>query len=560
MTEDKRAIDVIHVWEKEYNDSASFRSLWQETADLISPRHAQITTIKTPGRDEMREVYNTTAFQDRQDMVSGLSAAMIPSGQQFFGLVPRNRTLLEVDIVRRYLSRATQITHDELFESNFMLQLNETLDSLITFGTCNLYSEWEKKIGGLNFKAWDISSYQFLENNHGLVDTVLIKFKYTARQAIQEFGKDSVGEDIRSAEGDPKKENDIFDFIMCVRPNKTRNPRLSDNKNMAFECFYVDVKEKTVIGGIDPEGNYNEGGAPEMTHAVARWLKSASEKWGRGQGTECVPDVKLLQKGEKDLNEFGNKAVNPARDILESFEGTYRTKPGALNTGIEIPISKAIELGTQGAFPITEKILDRREERIHRAFFRDIFVLLGDLKGDRRTTVEIIERIKEGLRRLALPVARVYSELMTPVITRSVLILIRNGRIPYPPPELAGQGFGIEYIGELALALRNQQAKAFQQWAAFVGQMDIAFPGIDRPSDNIDSDAAVVRMGAAFGVNVEDIATEEERDAKRKARAQELQQQKIAAAAQIASEAYGKTSGAPEKGSPAEKVMAGMGV
>lgn len=544
--EDKRALDIIHLWEKEYSDTANFRSLWQETADLMSPRHAQITTITTPGSDRMKEIYNSTAIQDRQDMVSGISAAIIPSGQQFFGLVPKNRQLLEVDIVRRYLSMATQITHDELFESNYMLQLNEALDSLITFGTCNLYSEWEKTRGGLNFKAWDISLYQFLENNHGTVDTVLIKFPYTARQAVQEWGEDKVGEKIKKAASETKTENETFEFIHCVRPRKNRNSRLTDNMNMPFESLYINLKEKMIV---------DEGGFDEMPFAVARWMKSTAEKWGRGQGTECLPDVKTLQQQEKDLVEFGNKVVNPAREVLESFEGTFRTKPGADNRVLQIPSSKAVEPGSQGAFPITKELLEYREEKIHKAFFKDIFVQLGDLKGDRRTTVEIIERIKEGLRRLALPVARSTSELFTPNITRDVLILIRNGRIPYPPPELQGQGFGIEYIGELALALRNQQARAFQQWAAFVAEMETVFPGA---KDNIDSDAAIVRMGTSFGVNIEDIATEEERKAKRQARAQELQQQKIAAMAQVASESYGKTTKTPEKGSPAEKVMAGL--
>lgn len=549
--EDKRALDIIYLYDKEYSNTTVFRTLWQGTADLISPRNAQITAIRTPGEDNTREIYNSTAFFDKQDMVSGLTWLVIPYGQQFFGLVPKNKQFLEIDTVRRYLAMATERTHNELFESNFILQLGEALDSLITFGTCNLYSEWESSKGGLNFKAWDISSYQFLENNHGTVDTVLLKFSYTARQAVQEFGEKNVGEKINKAASETKTQNDIFEFIQCVRPRKNRNARFSDNMNMPFESLFINVKEKTIV---------DEGGFEEMPFAVARWLKSTSEKWGRGQGTECISDCKTLQQEEKDLNEFGNKVVNPAREILESFEGTLKVKPGGQNFVLQIPSTKILEPGTQGAFPITKEILEHREERIHRAFFKNVFSPLKELTGDRRTELEIDERIKESLPLFGIPAIRMQSELFTPNITRDVMLLIRNGRIPYPPLELQGQGFEIEYIGKLALALRNQQAKGFQQWSAFVAQMDMVFPGINRPSDNIDSDSAVIRMGTSFGVNIEDIATEEEVAAKREARAKDLQEQKLAQLAASASDVYGKTTKKAEEGSAAEKVMAGMGV
>ena len=58
------------------------------------------------------------------------------------------------------------------------------------------------------------------------------------------------------------------------------------------------------------------------------------------------------------------------------------------------------------------------------------------------------------------------------------------------------------------------------------------------------------------GVRPEDLATEEEIAAKRQARAQ---QQQAMQAAQVASKGYKETNEVPEQGSPAEKVMTGMG-
>jgi hypothetical protein len=312
---------------------------------------------------------------------------------------------------------------------------------------------------------------------------------------------------------------------------------------MPIESIYVNVKEKIITA---------EGGYDEMPYAVARWMKSSSEKYGRGQGTAVLSAVKELQQMHKDFVECGNKWNNPPLEVLDTFEGQVRVTPGAENYVRELNSIKAIQRDAMGNFPITKDMLEFQQDIIHKAFFKDIFVQLGQLKGDRRTTVEIDARIKEGLRRLVSPVSRMEHELFTPNITRSVLLLIRNGRIPYPPAELQGESFGIEYVGELALALRDYQARAFMQYAAFIAEMETVFPGV---KDNINSDKAARRMGRAFGVNEEDLATEEERDASRQERLQKEQAMMQLEMAGAAAEGYQKTSKKAEEGSPASEAQ-----
>lgn len=506
------------------------------------PRENQITGIQVSGTDKSRNIFNTTAVFDSQDMASGLSAAFIPSGQLFFGLKAKDRELAENDRVRRYLSIATEITHDELFESNFMLQFNETLRSLVVFGTGNLYSEWDRKRLGLNFRDWDAAFYQIKENSQGTVDTVILSFPLTARQAKQEFG-DNAGEKVLKDAGEEKKEDKVYSFIHIVRPRTDRNPKFVDFMNMPFESLFVNEKEKIIV---------EEGGFEEMPFSVARWMKSSSEIYGRGQGTECMASVRRLQQMERDFSECGNKWNNPPLEVLEHFEGTVRVTPGATNFVKEKGTIRGVEQSALGNFPITREMIELKEQEIHRAFYKDVFAPLTGLKGDRRTTVEIYKLFEQAAKKLGMPLYRLMSELLTPNITRNVLLLIRNGKIPYPPSELQGRGFGIEYISELALALRNQQANAFQQFAVFVGEMEGVFPGV---KDNIDADTAVRRMGRAFGVNEEDLATKEEVAAKRQARAQQLQQQQAAQIAAIAAKGYKDTSQAAEEGSPAAELQ-----
>lgn len=178
------ARDIIALRNIERDKQANFRNLWQETADLMFPREDQITSARTPGEDKSTKVYDTTAIQDSQDMASGLSAALIPTGQKFFGLKIKSSNREFSPLAMRWLMQATEVTHEEMFQSNFMLQFNETLRAMVVFGTGCLYSEWDERNGCLNYKDHDISLYQIKQDSKGAVDTVILSYFLTARQAI----------------------------------------------------------------------------------------------------------------------------------------------------------------------------------------------------------------------------------------------------------------------------------------------------------------------------------------------------------------------------------------
>ncbi len=546
---DERAVEVIKEQEREEQDASNFRNLYQEVADHMLPRENQIIGVRTPGEDKSKQILDPTAMLDLQDMVSGLSAAFFPPGELAFGLTVKNREISNMDVVKRYLALATQITHDELFASNFMLQLNETLSSLIGFGTGCLFSEWNL---GLNFKDWDISFYTIKQNSAGLVDTVIIKYPLTARQAVQEFGLDNVGEKISLAFKNPETISKKFDFIHRVGPRMKRNKTLTDSLNMPLESIYVAVQEQMVIKGIDPKGIDNEGGFEELPYAVPRWKKSSNEKYGRGQGTVALSVSKELQQMHNDFVECGNKWNNPPREILDiAVEGKVDVRPGADNRVTQMNSIKALDDGVRGNFPITREMLELLQGIIHRIFFKDVFAPLAELTGDRRTTLEIRERVKQAAKKLGAPLYRLQSELLTPNITRNVLLLIRNGVIPQPPAELQGQGFGIEYISELALAMRDQQARAFVQFADLVSALDPIFPGA---KDIVNIDRALPDIGFAFGLKVEHLSTQEEIEKIRRVRAEQLAEQQAKELAQMAVQGYGQTTKAPESGSLAEIV------
>ncbi len=536
-----RAEEIIDLRNRELSAQANIRNLWQETGDKMYP-YVQITSQYADGQPRTTEIYDQTPLLDSEDMVSGLKYILIPSGQPFFAIKAGDNN---TDVVQRYTSVITEGAHDEIFKSNFITEFDEVLRSLILFGPATLYSEWTVK-DGLNYKACVIGSYQYIENSKRRVGGIFYTAWYTPAQAIEEFGEENISGDVRIALADSKKQNDRFEFIYYVKPRATVNPSISRRvkTNMPWQSEIVDVKAKEMMG--------DEGGYLEFPYHSARWKRPANEKHGRGIGTEILPQVRVLDRTSKNYIDCGNLHNNPPREVLDTHEGPVRVTPGARNDVQEIGTIKALDMGLLGNFPITEKSLIDQREIIHRAFFKNAFSPLEDLTGDRRTTLEIRERIKQAWPKIGPPITRIWYELLEGCIERSILLLIRNGVLPRPPVELQGANFGLEFVGPFALELRSQQAKAFQEWVFSVGEMEAIFPGA---KDNVDADDAIMRMGRTFGVNTEDMATEEERDEKRRIRAEQLAEQKALELAQVAGQAYPGTTKAPESGSPAEALM-----
>ena len=535
-----RAEDLIALYNFELSKAMNFRTLYQNTADLMFPHENSITRIEHPGR-EKTEVVDQTGVMAAIEMTNGLSVNLFPPGQRFYNVVMSDRRLNEIESVKRALGQITEISHEKRVNSNFMLQANETLRSISVFGTGNLFSEWVPGIG-LNYRDYDVGQYLIMENTKGLVDTMIIRFPKTARQAVQEWGN-SAGKSVNEAMVEPKNQNKIFWFLRVVRPRENRNPRLVDNLNMPFEVIDVSFKDKVEVA---------TGGFQEFPHFVTRWSKTSTEIWGRGQGTVALPTVRELQAVKKDFSESANKYNNPPLEVLESFEGEVKVFAKAINWVTEFPSIKAIDRNALGNFPIGKDFLEMERDEIKKTMFNDIFIMLRDLKGDRRNELEIRARLTEGLERLSWPIGRIQQEWLGPMVTRDILLLLRNGQLPPLPPEMQGKSFKIEYLGRLALELNSQQAKGWQQWAAVGAEFEATFPGI---TDNIDIDGGFRRFGETLGVSVEDMSSEDEVAVKRENRAVKEQQELELKMAQIAGPAYQSATKAPEAGSPAEALV-----
>ncbi|MBA7583547.1 hypothetical protein ES708_25492 [subsurface metagenome] len=482
-----------------------------------------------------------TAVQDAQILAAGLATTLLPAGQKFFALSADDPKYAERDDVKRYFAMVEEVAHQKMFSSNFTLNINETIYVLSCLGTGCLYADWDQKTGGLTYKDYDISLYQIKENSEGFVDTIILSYELTARQAVQEYGLENCSEEIQKAAEDLANESNRFPFIHCVRPRETNPLAKKVKDSFRWESLHVDEKAKAIV---------KESGYETFPFAVARWRKSWGEKYGIGQGLVALADIRMLQRMRQSFQKLANRLAEPPMEaVIDDLEGTPNLNPNAVNWVRSAGSFKGVDQGAIGNFPVTVEAVEKQQQIIHDFFFRKAFLQFSDLTK-RMTTVEIRARQLESLKLLAQPVARVQEELLTPTITRTIELLMKWGVIPRPPEWL--KGYKIEYLGQLALALRDQQATAAVQFTQLVvGMAEVAPEAVDV----IDFDKMLPDVARTYGMKVEHIATPEAIAAKREARAEQMAVQQALEAAEVAGKVYGKTKDAPATGSPAEEMV-----
>lgn len=541
-----RAIELLAVFDKTWGDDTNFRSIYQEVADVMFPRENQITVTRTHGEPVGRHIIDPIGITSSIDNASGLSINLFPPGDKFYNILMSDPELNNIDAVKRKLGQITEISHEKRANSNFMLQANETIRSLATLGTGNMFSDWIPGVG-LNYKDYDIGMYTFLENEQGLVDTMMIEFPFTAKQAFQKWG-DNAGETVLKKMKDAKTHSFELKFVWIVQPRDLAKQTGDESTAMPFESVFITRTDNDFV---------EESGFPEFPFQVPRWTKSSNEKWGRGIGTFAVGVVNALQTEKADLIECGNLHNNPPKEVLEAFEGEVRVSPGDLNFVLERGTITAIQQQALGNFVITKDIIEMDHQIVRKMFFLDAFNQLEQLKGDRRNELEIRARLSEGLRKLVMPVGRIQTEWLTGLVIRDINLLQRNGELGEMPPEMEGKSFKVEYVGRLALELQAAQSTGWLRWVQEGAEIENVIPGT---LDNVDIDSGYRRRGITLGVSVDDMASKDEVTAKREARALKEQQRLEMEAAQLAGQLNQGLSKAPESGSPAEAIGEAVGV
>ena len=292
---------------------------WQEVADYMQPRKADVTKRRARGDKRMEQVFDSSPIQAVELLAASLHGMLTNPSTPWFTLRFKDEEIENDDEAKLWLEASTDAMYTAFNRSNFQQEIFELYHDLITFGTAAMFIE-EDDDDIIKFSTRHINEVFIAENDKGRIDTIYRKFKISARAAIQKFGE-AVSADVQTkAKKDPYEEIEI---LHAVYPRNDFNPNKRDKANMPFESVYMEYKNGNEL---------SVGGFREFPFVVPRYLKASNEIYGRSPAMTALPDVKMLNEMSKTTIKAAQKQVDPPLLVPDDgFLLPVRTVPGGLN-------------------------------------------------------------------------------------------------------------------------------------------------------------------------------------------------------------------------------------
>jgi hypothetical protein len=478
---------------------------YQELADYMLPRKADIVRKRSRGEKRMEFIYDGTALQ-AVDLLSASLHGMLTSGSTpWFHLNMKDADISRDDDVQEWLEDSSNRMIQAFNQSNFETEVHEMYVDLVVFGTGCMFIEMDD--GNLRFSTRHISEFYVQENQFGIVDTVFRKYKSPVRQVIQRFGIDNVSDYIRKKFED--KPDEEIEILHAVLPRINRDPNKRDNKNMPYASFYIDVESGMLL---------SESGFEELPYIVPRFLKATGEVMGRSPAMSALPDVKMLNLMSKTIIQAAQKQIDPPLLVPDDgFIMPVRTQPGGLNFYRAGTRDTITPLQAGANIPIGLSMEEQRREAIRSTFYVDQLLSGG---APNMTATEVIQRQEERMRVIGPVLGRLMNEMLRPLIDRVFGLMLRQEMLSIPPESLQGRDIDIEYVSPLARAQKSTSLNGTIKALEVLLPLAQSFP----VGDHIDPDGLVRHITESLGVPKTTLRSQREVDEARQQRAAQEQE------------------------------------
>ena len=455
MAEDARATALLKRYKTLQTNRQHWESHWQEVADYIVPRKADITKKRSAGDKRTELIFDGTAIHAAELMAASLHGMLTNAATPWFSLRYQDDEINSDDEAKEWLEGASDVMYQYLARSNFQEQIHELYSDLVTFGTAVIFVDGDDD--GVRFSTRHIAECYVSEDAQGRVDTVYRKYKTTARAAQAQF-TNLTRRIEKLAQQDPYAEVELLHIVM---PRESRNPKLRTKNNKPFASIFVDPDEKQILG---------EGGFDELPYMVPRFLKASFELgYGRSPSMTALPDTKMVNKMSEIVIRASQLQIHPPMMVPDDgFMLPVRTTPGGLNFYRSGTRDRIEPLNIGANNPIGEQQLEQRRQAIRAAFYVDQLIL-GT--GPTMTATEVIQRTEEKMRLLGPVLGRLQAELLQPLINRVFNILARKRAFKPAPASLRDGDIDIEYVSPLAKAQRSGDVQSILQMIEFLAPL-----------------------------------------------------------------------------------------
>lgn len=456
-----RARRVIATQSSMESAALNFMTRWQECANYIQPRKGNILTKLSPGQPQTILLHDTTAEQSLIVYAAGIVSFLTPTSERWFRLAPKKKdTPLEF---KAWLDEASEDMASELAGSSFYEVWHEDCLDGGCFGSSLLRTDEyvDEPDGLIGFTNIPVGTFWWREDNRGRISTITRKWKWTAQQAADEFGEDSLTPQLLKAYRSADKTNSSreFHFVEMVGPRKKSDiiKGTTTSENRPFECLYVCVEDQDVI---------REDGYYENPYAGCRTSRSNNEVYGRGPGTQAMPEIKMVNRMEEDISVIIERMAKPSWISPDDTAYTPDNRPDGVTfwDASRGDAYKPQQIEMKNRVDLAEERTEQKRKIIRDYFYNDMFKLLTSQEemAREKTAYEVSQMVAERMILFSPIFGRITKEKLNPMLYRVFSIMYRNGRFkPLPAgidPSLLE--FEVDYVSKIALAIKAIQNQA----------------------------------------------------------------------------------------------------
>lgn len=508
-----------------FNERASHEPDWKDCNDYILSRRARFFTsdVNRGGRRNQKIIDSTGTLAVRT-LRSGMMSGVTSPARDWKRLTTDDPDLAEYGKVKRWLSVVNDRMSTVFLRSNLYNVLPLTYGDMGVFGTAGIIMEEDfDKVA--RFYSLPIGSYWIANDDQYNVRVVMREFPMTVRQIVKKFGLEHVDRGNKAWSNISEFVRDCWDrgeyeiwvdVTHVIHPNDEYNPDRFGSKPFT-SCYYEigqsNKGNQNYIKAVDKDVYLRESGYEFFPGLFPRWEVTGGDVYATDcPGFVAIGDIKQLQHGERKSAKAIDKQVDPPM----TGPTTLRNQKASILPG-DITYLDVRE-GQQGfraahevAFNLQHHEIKQQavRQRIQRAFYEDLFLMLAN--SDRReiTAREIDERHEEKLLALGPVLEQLNQDLLDPLIDNTFDYMLRQGHIPPPPDELSGVNLKVEYISIMAQAQKLAGIASIERFMNFVinTAAQTKQPSIIR---KVNFDQAIDVYGDRLGIEPSIIRTDEE--------------------------------------------------
>ena len=517
MLSKPRAEQLLDFKARLKGERSNFESYWQSLHDYFYIEAENINVTYYPGSElSAAYLYDSTTLESADVLASGFMNYLTPPTSKWFSLSPKDPKLMSNRAVKTYLENVSEQVSYCLNRSNFYNQMIANYKGSGVYGTSAMIEEEDIK-DDVRFTSLPIKNICLVEDARGRVCAYFVDFEYTASQAAERFGKDKLDTSMQQeVEGD-KKSVKKYPFTLYIAERHTGRIDKSDKTNMPVEALWIDDTNRCTLA----EEGYNE--FPAFCH---RFDKRPSIQWGFSPGMKSLPFARILNAIAKTNLRMMMKHTDPPIAVPDNaFMMPFDMNPRATNYYNKKVLDRGAQdifaFGNYGDPQVGMNAIEYYSMKVKALMYNDVFLAFNQITKQMQNP-EVMERINEKMTMLGPSVGRYISEMLNPVIIRTIGILYRKGKLPPPPVEfMMNPEYEIDCISQLAQAQRRSELNNLVTGLTLVGQMAQFAP---QSVDKVDPDKVIDEVWSITGAPDRVLRTDSDIAKLRESRGQQAQQ------------------------------------